>query len=93
MSEAMAARRASASPGLDGGQGDPVLVDQVGGAVAAVDHAHERPELQPQGLDQAVEGGAAIGAVEVEMEGEIALHIGDHVAALHGRVQRRVDLA
>ena len=72
MSEAMAALSAVGVARLDGGQGDAVLVDQVGGAVAAVDDAHERAELQPQGLDQAVEGGAAVGAVDAEVEGEIA---------------------
>ncbi len=69
-----------------------MLVHQLGGADPAVDEAHIGPELQPQDLDELVQGLQRVGAVQGEVEGEIALHVGGDVARLQGGVDGAVDL-
>src|SRR5690349_24337231 len=41
---------------LETSDGDPMLIDEIRGAKPAVNDSHERPELQPQGLDQLQQG-------------------------------------
>ena len=76
MSASIAALRVAAIAALDRRDGALVLVDERRHVEALIDEAHERAELQPQGLSisgtRTVDGAARI---DGEMEGVIGRHV------------------
>src|ERR1700730_9232481 len=77
--------------GANRADGTLVLIDEPGRAELAVHDAHERAELQPQRLDQAVERAAWLRVVDEKMEAEVALHVGVHVPGFQRLADRIVD--